>query len=277
MSKVVMGLSGGLDSVTLMHYYAKLKNWEVYPVFFYYGQKHGVEWRYAKENVKILQDEGYNVHDLIGVDMSFYSDFIAGYSNLVEGGDDVPRLEDVLGEPNVPTYVPFRNAIFAMLLAGYAESHGAEYVSLGIEQVDAYSGYWDTTLEFARRVDEVFELNRQNRIHLIAPFVTLDKAKEIIIGYNIGVDYSKTWTSYKVAGVDEDGNPIAWTDAPNSRERILAFAKVGLRDPIKYDREIDWDKLIEMYQRYDVKRDFKKVLSEVEKNLECQLSKKWYC
>lgn len=273
---VVLGLSGGLDSVTLLYYLAKYKKMKVYPVFFYYGQKHFVEARYAEWNVKKLQSEGYDVAGLKYVDMQFYVDLVNGFSNLVDGGEDIPDLESVLGVPNVPTYVPFRNMIFAALLAGYAESVGAKFVSLGIEQVDAYSGYWDTTLEFAKRVDEVFELNRQHRIHLIAPFVTLDKAKEIVIGYNLGVDYSKTWTSYKVVGLDENGEPIAWYDAPNSRERVMAFAKVGLKDPVKYDREVDWDVLIERYYKYDVSEDFDEIIREVEENLEKQLTKRWY-
>lgn len=270
--KGVIIISGGMDSTTLMHYLAKIKKMELYPVSFYYGQKHDIELKMAEEQVKILQKEGYPVHDLKVVDMSFMHDLLRGSSALIDENIEVPILEEVLGEPQPITYVPFRNMVFLSIALSYAEAVGVRYVFYGAQKHDEYSGYWDTTMYFIERMNKVAELNRIHRIRIIAPFVNLSKAEEVVIGYNLGVRFDKTWTSYKPPGL----NGCADGDTPTDRDRIMAFARAGLRDPITYCKEIDWDELIMKYKRFDVIEDLVRILEKVEKTIQKQLTGIYY-
>ena len=78
--------------------------------------------------------------------------------------------------------------------------------------------------------NEVLKLNRKHNIKLVAPFVKMSKAEEIIIGDNLKVDFSNTHTCYN--GVDEFGRSCG--KCPTCTERLNNFAKVGIKDPIKY-------------------------------------------
>jgi len=265
--KGVIIVSGGMDSTTLMHYLVKEKKMELYPLAFLYGQKHVVELTMAHEQVETLRREGYKVHKLKVVDMKFMKKLLAGSSALVDDDIEVPILEEVLGEPQPITYVPFRNLIFLSIALSYAEAVGAEFVFYGAQKHDEYSGYWDTTMYFVERVNKVAELNRLHKIKILAPFVNLSKAEEVVIGMNLGVDYSKTWTSYKPPGE----NGCADGTTPTDKDRIMAFARVGVKDPIPYCIEIDWDSLIERYKEFDVKADYPKIKEKVEQSIIEQL------
>jgi 7-cyano-7-deazaguanine synthase len=138
-----------------------------------------------------------------------------------------------------------RNLIFSSLLAAYAESNNCDYICLGIQKSDA-GGYWDTTEDFVRRLQAVLNLNRKNKIRLIAPFVNNSKAEEIAVGRSLGVDYFYTWTSYsgpkKKNGEDWDyrkdpefkEGPYSEDKDNAAHERREAFRKLGLEDPIPY-------------------------------------------
>jgi len=248
MKKGVLILSGGLDSVTLLHYIAKYRNEEVYPVAFIYGQKHSIEIKMAQYQAELLKDN--NVHALKIIDISFMKDLLKGSSALVDDSIEVPTLEEVIGEPQPITYVPYRNMLLLTMALSYAEAVGATNVYYGAQKHDEYSGYWDTTMYFVDAMNKVSDLNRLHDIRIKAPFVNLSKAEEIVIGTHLNVDYKKTWTSYKV--IDEV-NEIADADNPTSRDRIKAFATVGVKDPCLYDKEIDWEYLCNQHlQPFDL-------------------------
>lgn len=242
--KSVLILSGGLDSVTLLHYIAKCRKEEVYPVAFIYGQKHSIEIKMAQYQADLLKGE--NVHPLKIIDISFMKDLLKGSSALVDDSIAVPTLEEVIGEPQPITYVPYRNMLFLTMALSYAEAVGASSVYYGAQKHDEYSGYWDTTMYFVDAMNTVSSLNRLHDIKIKAPFVNLSKAEEIIIGRHLNVDYKKTWTSYKV--VDE-ANEIADADNPTSRDRIKAFATVGIPDPCRYDKDINWEDLYAQHSK----------------------------
>lgn len=249
MKKSVLILSGGLDSVTLLHYISKCREEEVFPVAFIYGQKHSIEIKMAQYQTELLKKN--NVHDLKIIDISFMKGLLKGSSALVDDSIAVPTLEEVIGEPQPITYVPYRNMLFLTMALSYAEAVGATSVYYGAQKHDEYSGYWDTTMYFVDAMNKVSELNRLHDIQVKAPFVNLSKAEEIVIGQYLGVDYKKTWTSYKV--VDE-ANEIADAENPTSRDRIKAFATVGIKDPCLYDKEIDWEDLyIQHSKEFNVK------------------------
>lgn len=241
--KIVVIFSGGLDSTTLI-YYLLDKGYEVLPLSFNYSQKHNIELKKAKitcDKLGLIYKE---------IDMRFMKDLLGDSTALTSDGVEVPTLQDVLGEAQPITYVPNRNMLMLSVALSYAEANEANNICFGAQSHDEYSGYWDTTMRFVESINGVSTLNREHQIKTIAPFVYLNKAEEIVLGQFLNIPYEDTWTSYRV--VDEI-KEIADSTNPTSRDRIMAFARVGVKDPQKYEIELNWDELFSKYkQEYDI-------------------------
>ncbi len=213
-------VSGGFDSVTLLHYLVKTEHKAPAVISFLYGQKHSREIACARENVALLGLTQHQVIDLSGLAAVFAS------SALVDAAQAIPDVETVMGDPQPPTYVPNRNLIFLGLAAAYAESIGVSDVYYGAQKHDIYS-YWDTTALFLERMNAVYALNRKTPIQIVAPFVNHSKADILRVGLAIGVEYAKTWSCYA-------GGALACGRCPTCAERLAAFAALGLIDPVPY-------------------------------------------
>lgn len=220
MSDCVVIVSGGMDSVTLLHYLVKVEKRQPAVISFTYGQKHIKEVALAQENARILTCTDHFICDISAMKDMFRT------SALVASDLNVPTIGEVQGDSQPITYVPNRNMIFLALAAAYAESHGTNEVFYGAQQHDLY-GYWDTTLEFLSRLNNVFALNRKTAIRIEAPFINFGKEHILRQGLEIGVDYAKTWSCY-------EGQSLACGICPTCAERLSAFAKIGVTDPIPY-------------------------------------------
>lgn len=126
--KVVSILSGGLDSTILTYMLAqKYGNNNVLALSFNYGQRHSKELYMAKKTCEKLDIKQHIV------DISFLNDIIKNVCSISKDTNvDLPNIEDVLGDPQSSTYVPFRNLIFSSLALSFAESNGADLIFLGI-------------------------------------------------------------------------------------------------------------------------------------------------
>ena len=229
--KVVSVLSGGLDSTVLTY---KLVNEygkdNVFALSFNYGQRHSVE----LEKAKLTCTKLGIVHHII--DISFLNVIIKDVCSLSSSKIVVmPEIEDVIGDPQPVTYVPYRNMILNSIAFSFAESNGCSKVFTGLQINDEYS-YWDTTENFIENMNLVSGLNRKHSITLEAPFAYLSKADEIEIGKTLGVAFEDTWTCY--TGDEGDG---ACGVCPSCSERIANFKKSGVKDPIKYKIDILWE------------------------------------
>ena len=213
-------VSGGMDSVTLLHYLVKSERRNPAVISFAYGQKHHKELECARAQVELLGCSDYLVLDLAPMQALFSS------SALVSAAIDVPDMAVVAGDPQPSTYVPNRNMIFLALAAAYAETNGVGDVFYGAQQHDMY-GYWDTTSQFLESLNSVYGLNRKTPITIKAPFVEDSKASILRRGLELGVDYSKTWSCYV-------GGEKACGRCPTCAERLEAFAELGLSDPLPY-------------------------------------------
>ncbi len=222
--KIVVILSGGLDSTTLV-YYLNNKDYEVSCLSFDYGQKHNIEIEKAKITCKKL-----NLNHKI-VNLKFMKDLLGNSSALTSDEVGIPTLEEVIGEAQPITYVPNRNTIMLSIATSYAEAIGANKVCFGAQAHDEYSGYWDTTLNFVNKINEVNNLNRENKIKIIAPFVELSKSEEVVLGALLNIPYEDTITCY-------NGNNCG--TCPTCKDRIKAFAVAGFIDPLY---NLDWEKL----------------------------------
>lgn len=220
MSDCVAVVSGGMDSVTLLHYLVKRQHRQPAVLAFSYGQKHAREVEYARYQAQLL---GCDDHLL--VDLSLLAPAFAS-SALVAAGLAIPDMAAVEGDPQPPTYVPNRNMIFLSIAAALAETRGVRDVFYGAQRHDLY-GYWDTTPGFVERMNAVLALNRRSAIRVQTPFVDHSKADILRIGFELGVDYGKTWSCY-------EGQEVACGVCPTCAERLQAFAEVGHRDPVPY-------------------------------------------
>ena len=223
MSKCVILVSGGMDSVTLLHYAVKvLKIDEVYALSFNYGQRHSrelVEARWNCEKFSAVKE-----HRVL--DLEFMREILQGSSSLVGDVIDVPDLDSIeekdLDQPI--TYVPNRNMMLLSLAASYAESRDCRQIYYGAQAQDEY-GYWDCTEEFLEKINNVFSLNRRNSVEVLAPFVHKSKGDVVEIGLENGVDFSRTWTCYR-------GGEEPCKKCPSCVERELAFTQAGQKDPL---------------------------------------------
>lgn len=217
----VVIVSGGLDSVTLLHYLVKTERRRPAVLTFHYGQKHAKEIECARYQAALL-----GCADHLVLDLSLLGPLFA-HSALVDANVAIPQAAEVAGDPQPATYVPNRNMIFLALAAAYAESHGAGDVYYGAQRHDLY-GYWDTTPDFLARLNQVYALNRKTPVRIYAPFVQQSKADLVRIGLALGVDYAQTWSCYA-------GTARACGRCPTCAERLQAFAEVGVTDPIQYE------------------------------------------
>lgn len=224
MSNAVAIVSGGLDSVTLLHYLCKREYKQPIVLTFTYGQKHTKEVAYAQYHTQLLDCSMHRV-----VDISFLAAAF-GQSALVSTEIDIPDVATVIGDPQPLTYVPNRNMIFLAIGAAFAEGCGVNQVYYGAQRHDLY-GYWDTTPQFLERLNALFNLNHSNPIQIQAPFVNYSKAEVVRLGLALGVDYSQTWSCYQ-------GGEAACGVCPTCAERLRAFEEVGVPDPLPYMKKV---------------------------------------
>lgn len=233
MGNVVISLSGGLDSTILTYLLVdQYKADHVFALTFDYNQKHKIE----LEKAKITANKLGIKHNIVNID--FLADMLKNTSALVQGSNiNTPTIIESLGDPQPASYVPFRNLILSSICASYAESVNAHTVYLAFQQQDNY-GYWDVSREFISRLNQVFSLNRKNNIVVKAPFATMHKNEEIAIGLNLKVPFEDTISCYNP---NENGESCGI--CLTCSDRIGNFVKAGIKDPVPYSKEIDWNEL----------------------------------
>jgi 7-cyano-7-deazaguanine synthase len=216
----VVIVSGGMDSVTLLHQLVKREQLSPAVITFAYGQKHAREIDDASFQAGLLQCEPHLVLDLSSLKPLFAS------SALVASDLAVPTIDEVSGDPQPSTYVPNRNMLFLAMAVAFAESVGCSDLYYGAQRHDMY-GYWDTTPEFLARLNQVYRLNRKLRVTIHAPLVDYTKSDILALGMELGVDYGRTWSCY-------EGAQLACGRCPTCAERLQAFEAVGVADPLPY-------------------------------------------
>lgn len=260
MSRVVMALSGGMDSTSLL-LRMLARGCEVTCISYNYGQKHVIELDRASANVDYLRSKGYEVEHFVAdlsSAMSLFDSTLTDSERLVPEG----HYEE---EQMKQTVVPNRNAIFSSILYGYALSVSAKEnvdvsVTLGVHSGD-HAIYPDCRPEFYDALMRAFETGNwgSERVTVNLPYVDGDKEsilRDAIISCDfLGLDFdtvfSNTNTSYSP---DELGRSSGKTGA--DVERILAFHAIGRKDPVQYVE--DWDAVLE--HAIKTERQFEAVL-----------------
>lgn len=211
----VIILSGGMDSVTLLHYQ---KSRIALAVSFDYGSNHNArEIECAKWQCKVLGIEH------IVIPLEFMSRYFK--SSLLSGADDIPKGEyDV--ENMKSTVVPFRNGIMLSVACGMAESRGLKYVMMANHGGD-HSIYPDCRPDFTKAMSEAMRYGTYEGVTLLDPFTFKTKSDIAVIGKELGIDYSHTYSCYC-------GEEIHCGECGTCRERKKAFADAGISDPTSY-------------------------------------------
>jgi 7-cyano-7-deazaguanine synthase len=279
MKHVVVSLSGGMDSSTLL--LRCLKEYDtVTAISFDYGQKHRVELERAQSLVDYLNDN-FSETNHRGDDFGKYSpinyrqiklDGLADLLNsaLVEGGDEVP--EGHYAEENMKaTVVPNRNKIFASITQAVAPSIAEKTdeqcdIAMGIHAGD-HAIYPDCRQEFRDADDHAFRMGNwgSEKVGYFTPYLEGDKFTILqdgeILCEELGLDfnevYKRTNTSYKPLYHEtpyEDGIDIIivkdwYSDykSASSVERVEAFIKLGRPDPAGYADEygpVSWEYVV---------------------------------
>mgnify|MGYP003434865569 CR=1 FL=1 len=233
---VVAVLSGGLDSsIMTMMLVRKYGADRVKAVSFDYGQKQKLELQKAIALCSSLQIE----HSVL--DLRILGEIAKPMSANISGTNiAMPTIQDVLGDPSPSTYIPNRNMIMYSIAAAKAEVMKARYIFCGLQVHDSYS-YYDTTQAWVDGMNSVLAQNRKNPICITAPFSHLSKYEEILLCRELGQLHllSSTLTCYNPSDQGESCGKC-----PSCSERIMNFAKAGLKDPIPYEIDIPWDKII---------------------------------
>ena len=215
--KVVVLLSGGLDSVTALHD-ALQQQVVVAALSFDYGAKHHArELPMAAWQCNLLNIP-HSVAPLGIVAKEFESDLLSSGGAIPDGHYEEKSMKS--------TVVPFRNGIMLAIAAGFAESQGAEGVVIAAHSGD-HAIYPDCRESFMEPMARAIREGTYARIELLRPFITKDKAGIVRRGAELGVDFSLTWSCYK-------GNDVHCGTCGTCVERREAFQLAGVPDPTVY-------------------------------------------
>jgi 7-cyano-7-deazaguanine synthase len=275
MKHVVVSLSGGMDSSTLL--LRCLKEYDsVTAISFDYGQKHRVELERAQSLVDYLNDNPTRIFSSNELSNEIISYPLTNYrviqlnglvdlldSALVTGGDDVP--EGHYAEDNMKaTVVPNRNKIFASITQAVALSVAQKTgetcdIAMGIHAGD-HAIYPDCRQEFRDADDHAFRVGNwgSEKVGYFTPYLEGDKFTILqdgeVLCKELGLDfdevYSRTNTSYKPILLAHFVEGFKWYSdykSASSVERVEAFIKLGRKDPAPYADEtgpVTWEHVV---------------------------------
>lgn len=219
--KVVAIVSGGLDSVTLLHWFVASSSpgEEVMALSMLYGQRHARE-----------------------VDCAERAAHRLGVRHWKQGLPGLGLLRSALTDPTIEvpeghyahesmkaTIVPNRNMLMLAMAAAVATSEGFTAVAYGAHAGD-HAIYPDCRPEFYAAMGDALRWATEPPVELIAPFISKTKAEIVSIGHYLGVPFADTWSCYK-------GGTWHCGKCGTCVERREAFEIAGVEDPTVYAPE----------------------------------------
>jgi 7-cyano-7-deazaguanine synthase len=174
--KVIVLLSGGLDSTVLLYWLTKRMNKEVTAMFIDYDQEYlDQEIESVKANIDKLKDDGFDVN--------------LWHETLME----LP--------PEDEEYVAARNLILISYAVRLADQTGIREIYVGFIDTEEVERFWDATTDFVCALNIAL---RPIGVKIEAPFMYFTKKQIIELGEELGVLLSKTWSCNFPT---EDGRP----------------------------------------------------------------------
>ncbi|GHC19659.1 7-cyano-7-deazaguanine synthase [Kushneria pakistanensis] len=216
-SRAVVIYSGGMDSYTVLHR-ALREGYDVHALSFHYGQRHARELDVASQVCQTL-GVAHQVVDIRAIHG------LIGASALTDATQQMPSAD--YAEDNMKaTVVPNRNMILLSLAIGHAVNLEAEICYYGAHGGD-HAIYPDCRPEFVARMNDVAAIANYTPVEIRAPYLHASKGDILAEGLQMGLDYAHTWTCYL-------GEALACGECGSCRERLQAFASMGLEDPLPY-------------------------------------------
>ncbi len=216
--KVVVLVSGGMDSVAAL-YDARTSHEVVGALSFNYGSKHNLrEIPFAAHHCEYLGIP-HRVIPLAFINELFTSHLLASGGEIPDGHYEEQTMKQ--------TVVPFRNGIMIAIAGGYAESIEATGLVIAAHAGD-HAIYPDCREAFMQAMGAALRSGTYADVHLLRPFIAMNKAQIAQRGHELGVDFAQTWSCYK-------GRDIHCGTCGTCVERREAFQLAALRDPTEYE------------------------------------------
>ena len=206
MKDSVIIVSGGMDSITLLHEKAE----EIaLAVTFDYGSNHNK--REAECAARHCQQLGI---EHIIIPLAFIGQYFK--SSLLE-------------ENMKSTVVPFRNGIMLSVACGLAESRKLSKVLIANHGGD-HAIYPDCRAGFVHSMSEAMRHGTYIGVQIDAPYTGISKSDIARIGKRLGLDYSTTYSCYK-------GGEKHCGKCGTCVERKEALRDAGIEDTTEYETE----------------------------------------
>lgn len=218
--KIVVILSGGLDSTTLLYYL--MQDFDCKAITFNYGQKHNTEITSA---IRIADNLGiphfvFNLSDFSSIARSSLT---RAYLDIPEGHYTDDSMKS--------TVVPNRNLTMISIATTWAISINAIGVATGVHAGD-HAIYPDCRTEFIVHAETVMKIANEGFIspefQIVAPFVHLSKTDIVKLGNDLQVPFERTWSCY-------NGRDLHCGKCGTCVERKEAFSQAGVDDPTTYE------------------------------------------
>lgn len=224
MNKIVVLLSGGIDSTTCLAVAIDRCGAEsVTALNMYYGQKHKKEIKSARSVAKHYGVDYYEVN-MANVMTSSDCSLLKHSSKMIKHGAYSEQIKEAEGKP-VETYVPFRNGLFLSVAAAVAVSIGADVIMYGAHADDAAgSAYPDCSVDFVKSMNEAIKKGTGGQVALEAPFAEKTKSEVVAEGIRLGAPYELTWSCY-------EGKRKPCGKCGTCIDRAKAFAANNKKDP----------------------------------------------
>lgn len=208
-------VSGGMDSITLLHEYSKDI---ALALSFDYGSKHNAkEIPFAK-----LHCERLGIKHIV-IPLAFVNEYFK--SSLLKSGDEIPEGH-YQADNMKSTVVPFRNGIMLSIAAGLAESNDLRKILIANHNGD-HAIYPDCRATFIDSMNEAISYGTYKNIKVFAPYTGISKADIAMHGKELGLDYAETWSCYK-------GGEKHCGKCGTCIERIEALNEAGITDLTEY-------------------------------------------
>lgn len=241
--KIVMVLSGGMDSTILLHDLIDAGHEITSCVSFNYGQNHKKELDYA---VATCQKLGIKFH-LIDLWTSGFTGALGTSTALTQGASEVPEghyAEDTMKA----TVVPNRNMVMLSIAGSIAVAEGANSVATAVHAGDHFV-YPDCRPMFVLAASQaLYEGNKgmsEFEEAVLAPYMYLSKADIAHRGLELGVNFSETWSCYK-GGMTHCGRcgtcveRLEAIDEASIRYNSAAYLEQGAFDDTEYEDNEFW-------------------------------------
>jgi 7-cyano-7-deazaguanine synthase len=211
-SKVLVLVSGGLDSATCL-YWAKKNFSQIYAITFdYYGRIEN------EKKAAIALSEKASTLELFRISIPFIKESSDFYS-----GKHVSPTTD----KRWASYIPARNLIFYSIAAHYAEFLDIKWVIGGHSKDDGLF-FKDATESFIKDMNSLFNRGCQycneRPYTILAPLASLDRVEIIRLAIKLEVPLDLTWSCHR-SGETQCGQCYACTS------RSEAFRFLGIADP----------------------------------------------